>query len=179
MLEIKEIPTISVKRAVSPDGRVNSISFFLQIPVSDPAAVDTERLNQYIELLNKLAEEWQAKALAPAPAHVHTPAQTNGQTPAQANAQTPAPANEENGEETQAVATRIRFVDKVPSKFDPNGQYRIKFTEAIPPLYVSLDRISDILADFKVPTPDRLKGLPVLARVDQSGRVRRISPIRG
>jgi hypothetical protein len=51
VLELREIPTI--KRAVSPDGRVNSISFFLQIPVTDPAKVDTERVGQFIALLNQ------------------------------------------------------------------------------------------------------------------------------
>jgi len=173
MLEIKEIPAISVKRAISPDGRVNSISFFLQVPVTAPAHVDTDKLNSLIALLNRLAEQWQAEALAP-----------RADAPATAPAPAPAPAqnaHENNGEngETRIVATRIRFVDKVASKFDPNGQYRIKYHDPLPPLYVSLDRIADILADFKVTSPDRLRGLPVHAHVDDaSGRVRRISPVR-
>lgn len=196
MFEIKEIPTISVKRAISPDGRVNSISFFLQVPITDPANVDGERMNQLIALLNQLAETWQAEAILSltgngAEAHAQpptprTPAQpTAAQTPAQpTTVQAPAQPTEngeDDAEEELSIVTHIRFVDKVPSKFDPNGQYRIKFAQVqgnpVPAFYVGLDRMSDILADFRVATPERLRGLPACVTLRQ-GRVRHIAPVR-
>jgi hypothetical protein len=187
MFEIKEIPTVSVKRSISPDGRVNSISFFLQVPITDPANVDHERMHQLIALLNQLAENWQAEAIlsitgSSAEAHAQPP---TTRTPAQPTAtQTPTHPtenDEDDAEEELSLVTRIRFVDKVPSKFDPNGQYRVKFASVndnpVPAFYVSLDRMADILADFRVATPEKLKGLPVCVTL-RDGRVRRIAPIR-
>jgi hypothetical protein len=146
------VPTVLVKRSVSPDGRIDSLSFELSVPVSDLAG-----------------RRWRENQLEP-------PSLENGKAPATSGNGS---AKKNGKPHLDSVRATVKWIDQVDSKFSDEKQWRIRFKEeGAPTLYLSPDKFSEAIEAFGLTRPFQLTGQQVCVIVDsEKGKSRWIQPV--
>jgi hypothetical protein len=162
------VPTVLVKRSVSPDGRIDSLSFELSVPVSDLAVV-TETLLDLAVAVDLAGRRWREHQLEPPSPENGKATATNGNGSAKKNGKP----------HLDSIRATVKWIDQVDSKFSDEKQWRIRFKEdGAPTLYLSPEKFNDAIEAFGLTRPFQLTGQQVCVIVDsEKGKSRWIQPV--
>lgn len=155
-------PMILVKRSVSPDGKIDSMSFEFSHRITDLATVSDSLLDVAVAL-DLAARKWREEQLESSP----STNSVNG---------SPSEPGKNGKQQLEAAVTTIRWVDHVESKFHDNGQWRIRFEDGnVPPMYLDDQKLTELVETFGLSRPFQLSGKSVRAFVDaEKKKTRRI-----